>query len=193
MQGNLFKLFKNHLNMLMHSQATLLAFLEDFIEFIFILFSGGREGAMHKISLCWMWNEICILSYTSQWWSDTLLIIRWNCSSTISSVVFQIWMQHWLAGFRLGLVCYTGGSVEIWDVIAVANMKTCLFFAQAHEALKLGPCILPFEVSAHILKVDVSIVKAHRLKPTCFLAEAVNMEMHVGQTQRLRTLSLLIH
>lgn len=74
----------------------------------------------------------------------------------------------------------------------MANIKTCLFFAQAHEALKLGLCILPFEVSAHILKVDVPIVKAHRLKPMRLLAEAVNMEMHVGQTQRLRTHSLLI-
>lgn len=57
------------------------------------------------------------------------------------------------------------------------------FFVQAYEALKLGPCILQFEFSAYILKVDVSIVKAHRVKPTRLLhglfAEAVNMEMHV--------------
>jgi len=57
------------------------------------------------------------------------------------------------------------------------------FSAQAYETLKLGPCILPFEFSAYILKVDVSIVKAHRVKPTRLLhgllAEAVNMESHV--------------
>lgn len=50
---------------------------------------------------------------------------------------------------------------------------------QTYKALKLRQCILPFVDSIYILKVDVSIVKAHRLKPTGLLAEAVNVEMHV--------------
>lgn len=84
-----------------------------------------------------------------------------------------------LAGLRPGLVCYAGGSVETLRRYYSGKYENLLSLAQTYKALKLRQCILPFVDSIYILKVDASIVKAHRLKPTGLLAEAVNVEMHV--------------
>lgn len=84
-----------------------------------------------------------------------------------------------LAGLRPGLVCYAGGSVETLRRYYSGKYENLLSLAQTYKALKLRQCILPFVDSVYILKVDVSIVKAHRLKPAGLLTDAVNVEMHV--------------
>lgn len=82
----------------------------------------------------------------------------------------------------MGLVCYIGGSVETLRRYCTGKYESLPSFAQTYKALKLRLCIFPFEVSVYIPKVDVSIVKAHRLKPTGLLAEAVNVRSRIGQT-----------
>ncbi len=80
---------------------------------------------------------------------------------------------------QTGFVCDAGGSVETRRRYYRGKYENLLSLAQTYKALKLRQCILPFVDSIYILKVDVSIVKADRLKLTGLLAEAVNVEMHV--------------